>query len=646
VIRALTAILFGVLVATPALASGGACDALPGTSLGDLSLLWVIPFAGLLLSIAIVPMVAGHWWHKNRNQLITAVAWAAPVLGYLVYLFLTDSGRLGCEAGMGLTHAVIEYISFIALLGSLFIISGGILLKGDLQGKPGVNTAFLLIGAVISNVIGTTGASMLLIQPMLRTNAERKHTWHIPIFFIFLVSNIGGALTPIGDPPLFLGYLRGVGFWWTLTHLWWIWIPTVLILLAVFYVLDTIMYKKETVAEKAVDAANVEPLGLEGSINFLLLGGVIAAVLFLSPVSHGGDDHGDEHASIDGSEHAALHESDGLADGAWLSTAAHAAPEEGETAPDAEAHATEGEHADAAGTTDDQGGEHTDEHAAGEHSHQDGEHATDEAHGGDEHAAEGEEHAAEDGHEQGHEDAHAAAATAGHGDGEHGEGGHGEAHGDDHAAGAWSLDPRDYFLREIVMALLAGISLWVTSQRIRERNKFEYGPILEVAALFVGIFVAMVPATAMLQTNGGELGLTEPWQFFWMTGALSAFLDNAPTYVTFASVACGIDPTCVSANDLSPLTVGDSVGILMAISLGAVFLGAGSYIGNGPNFMVRAIAENYTMETRTVDEDGNEVVETTKPFQMPSFFGYIGYAAVFLVPVFIVVSIVGLVFMI
>lgn len=200
------------------------------------------------------------------------------------------------------------------------------------------------------------------------------------------------------------------------------------------------------------------------------------------------------------------------------------------------------------------------------------------------------------------------------------------------------MDPRDYFLREIVMGLLALLSLWITAPRIRERNKFEYGPILEVAALFVGIFVAMIPATAWLQANGGSLGLTEPIQFFWITGALSAFLDNAPTYVTFASVACGIDDTCLSANDLFPLTVGESASIMMAISLGAVFLGAGSYIGNGPNFMVRAIAENYTMDIRTTDADGNEVVETVKPFQMPSFFGYIGYAAVFLLPVFGVVS--------
>lgn len=613
-LRAWITVLVGVLMTTPAFASGGGCEALPGSGLGDVSVFWVIPFAGLLLSIAIVPMVAGHWWHHNKNQLLTAVLWALPVLGFLAWSWIMDPGsRLGCESGQGLMHAMIEYVSFIALLGSLFIISGGILLKGDLQGRPGVNTAFLLIGAVISNVIGTTGASMLLIQPMLRTNAERKHTWHIPIFFIFLVSNVGGALTPIGDPPLFLGYLRGVDFFWTVTHLWWIWIPTVALLLGMFYILDTVQYRREDRSAKAEDAASIEPLGVEGSLNFLLLAGVIVSVLFLSPVGHSApEDHGD---AAHGDSHGALLDSE-LLDGAALPSALIGA---------AQAHAepggdhAQGEHGDAAHATE------------GDEGHGDGAHHADatqgdEAHGQDAHAAAStaaDAHAA-DAHAAGHAaDAHA----AGH---------------DDHAGGSWSLDPRDYFLREIVMALLAGLSLWVTSRRIRERNKFEYGPILEVAALFVGIFVAMVPATAMLQTHGASLGLSEPWQFFWMTGALSAFLDNAPTYVTFASVACGIDPTCQSANDLSPLMSGDSMAILMAISLGAVFLGAGSYIGNGPNFMVRAIAESYTMERRTVDADGNETVEVIKPYKMPSFFGYIGYAAMFLLPVFALVSFVAL----
>ncbi len=442
--------------------------------LGDILPIWsIIPFAGLLLSIALLPMFAEHWWHHNKNQLLVALGWASPVFVYLSYLALTDHGHLGHDALHGLQHAVEEYVSFIALLGSLYIISGGILLRGDLQGKPGVNTAFLGIGAVLANVIGTTGASMLLIRPMLRTNSERKHTWHIPLFFIFLVSNIGGALTPIGDPPLFLGYLRGIDFWWTLGALWHIWIPTIIVLLIMFFVLDTMMYRKEETKQKDADAAALEPLGLEGNLNFLLLGGVIAAVLLLSPDQH-------------------------------------------------------------------------------------------------------------------------------------------------------HVDFRHYYAREIAMGLLAAASVALTSKSIRDRNSFNYGPILEVAALFAGIFVAMIPATAILQANGAALGVTEPWQYFWATGALSAFLDNAPTYVTFAAMACGTDPTCTTANDLSPLSTGEFVPVLMAISLGSVFCGAGSYIGNGPNFMVRAIAED-------------------SGYPMPSFFGYCGYAAAFLAPVFVVVTLIWLV---
>jgi Na+/H+ antiporter NhaD/arsenite permease-like protein len=470
----------GVLLPTLAWASEEAAHH-EGGGLGDLSVFWIIPFAGLLLSIAILPMVVGHWWHHNKNQLLVALGWASPVLIYLLYLWATDDTALGHDAAHGLQHAIIEYVSFIALLGSLYIISGGILLKGDLQGTPTVNTAFLAVGALMANVVGTTGASMLLIRPMLRTNSEREHTWHIPLFFIFLVSNVGGALTPIGDPPLFLGYLRGVDFWWTLINLWWIWLPTVIVLLVMFFALDMFQYRKEDSSHRKDDAAHVEPLGLEGTINFALLAGVIACVLLLSPVSHGDEPHG--------------------------------------------------------------------------------------------------------------------------------------------------FDPRDWYAREVGMALLALLSVWVTAPSIRVRNSFNYGPILEVGALFIGIFIAMIPATFMLQTHGAALGLTEPWQFFWATGVLSAFLDNAPTYVTFASVACNLDPTCIDATNIAPLAVGEYAGVLMAISLGSVFLGAGSYIGNGPNFMVRAIAED-------------------AGYKMPSFFAYCGYAAVFLLPVFAVASFVGLYLMI
>ena len=419
-------------------------------------------------------MVVEHWWHHNKNQLLVAVLWALPVLSYLVYLGVTDHGTLGHEALHGVQHAIEEYVSFIALLGSLYVISGGILLRGDLQGKPHVNAAFLLIGAVLANVIGTTGASMLLIRPMLRTNSERKHTWHIPIFFIFIVSNVGGALTPIGDPPLFLGYLRGVDFWWTLTNLWHIWLPTIGVLVAMFFALDTWQYRRETEPSRAEDMAALEPLGIEGNLNFLLLAGVITCVLVLSPDS----------------------ENPGF---------------------------------------------------------------------------------------------------------------------------------RDYYAREIGMLVLTVLSVVLTSKNIRTRNNFNYGPILEVGALFIGIFIAMIPATALLQTHGASLGVTEPWQYFWATGSLSAFLDNAPTYVTFAALACGTYEHCPNADQLGTLTMhAESARVLAAISLGSVFLGAGSYIGNGPNFMVRAIAEQ-------------------ADYKMPSFFGYCFYAFVFLVPVFIVVTLIWLI---
>ena len=444
-------------------------------TLGSTLPFWsVIPFAGLLLSIALLPMVAGHWWHHNKNQLLVALGWASPVLIYLVYLGATDAGGLGHDAVHALKHAIAEYVSFIALLGSLYVISGGILLRGDLEGKPFTNTLFLLAGAVLANVIGTTGASMLLIRPMLRTNAEREHTWHIPLFFIFLVSNIGGALTPIGDPPLFLGYLRGVDFFWTLTNLWKMWVPTVGVLLAIFFAMDTFQYRKESASRVQLDRSQLEPLSLQGGVNFLLLGGVIAAVLLLSP--------------------------------------------------DAEV-----------------------------------------------------------------------------------------------------ADFRHYYAREIGMAALTGLSLMVTSKAVREGNNFDFGPIIEVAALFIGIFVAMIPATTLLQEHGAALGVTHAWQYFWATGMLSAFLDNAPTYVTFAALACSSFDFCLTADQLGPLsTHAESIPVLEAISLGAVFMGAGSYIGNGPNFMVRAIAEQ-------------------SGYKMPSFFGYCGYAALFLGPVYILLTLLALV---
>ncbi|MFT5454077.1 MAG: Na+/H+ antiporter NhaD/arsenite permease-like protein [Myxococcota bacterium] len=478
--RALAIVAPLALLLAPALAAaagGAGAEAAghAGPHLGDVLPLWsVVPFAGLLLCIALLPMVAAHWWHHTKNQLLVALAWASPVFFWLLYTGMTDHGTLGHDAMHGLKHAVAEYVSFIGLLGSLYVISGGILLRGDLEGKPSTNTAFLAIGSVLANVIGTTGASMLLIRPMLRTNSERKHTWHIPLFFIFLVSNIGGALTPIGDPPLFLGYLRGIDFWWTLTSLWHIWIPTVLLLLAMFFALDTWNYRREDLATHQLDQSQIAPLRLDGNINFLLLAGVIASVLLLSP--------------------------------------------------DAEV-----------------------------------------------------------------------------------------------------MDFRHYYAREIGMFALTGLSLVLTPRAIREGNDFNWDPILEVAALFIGIFIAMIPATVLLQANGAALGVTEPWQYFWATGGLSAFLDNAPTYVTFAAMACGTYEFCETAENLAPLsTHAESARVLVAVSLGAVFMGAGSYIGNGPNFMVRAIAEQ-------------------SGYKMPSFFGYCAYAFAFLGPVFVLVTLIWLI---
>ena len=420
---------------------------------------WVIPFAGMLLSIAVVPMVAHHWWEDHKHQLGVSLFWSLPIVGYLGYLIATDSPYAN-DASHGLVHAIEEYVSFIALLGSLFVISGGIVLRGDLEGKPAVNTAFLAIGAVMANLIGTTGASMLLIRPMLRTNSEREFVRHIPLFFIFLVSNIGGALTPIGDPPLFLGYLRGVPFFWTLEHLWHIWVFPVVVLLIAFFALDTWFYRKEDLAHRKEDREHLQPLSV-----------VVASVLLLSP--------------------------------------------------DAEV-----------------------------------------------------------------------------------------------------VDFRHYYAREIAMLGLTLLSVWRTSRSLRQENRFTYGPILEVGALFAGIFLTMIPATMLLQAHGAELGLSEPWQYFWATGTLSSFLDNAPTYVTFGALACASVPECTTAENLGALTT-SALGseLLVAISVGAVFMGANSYIGNGPNFMVRAIAE----------ESG---------YRMPSFFGYIGWAAVVLLPVFALVTLI------
>ena len=406
---------------------------------------WVVPFVALLLCIAVLPLTIGHWWHKNASKAMVSIALAIPVLVY----YLIN------HAGMEIVHAVIEYISFIVLLGSLYTISGGIRLQGDLRATPKVNTIFLAIGAVLANFLGTTGAAMLLIRPVMQTNAERERKTHIIVFFIFLVANVGGCLTPLGDPPLFLGYLRGVPFTWTLS-LWPEWLTAVAILLSVFYIWDTRIYARETKVAIAMDKAHIEPLKLTGTLNFVFLAGVISSILFL-----------------------------------------------------------------------------------------------------------------------------------------------GEPY------------------REIAMAAMAGLSLWMTSKEIRKANHFDFEAIIEVAVLFIGIFVTMVPALSLLKANGHALGIDTEWKFFWATGTLSSFLDNAPTYLAFGSLAQGLKGV-----ESFPELIAVAPHLLQAISIGAVFMGAMTYIGNGPNFMVRAIAN------------------APGPYRvrMPEFFGYMLWSIAILVPTFTLIT--------
>jgi Na+/H+ antiporter NhaD/arsenite permease-like protein len=404
------------------------------------SLPWIIPFAALLSGLAILPFAAPHFWESNLHKLGVAVAPGIPVL--VLYVI---------HAPHALVEAAVHYVSFIVLLGSLFVISGGVLMDGDLEATPWVNTLFLAFGAAIASFVGTTGASMLLIRPLLHTNSERQHVVHTVVFFIFLVSNIGGALTPLGDPPLFLGYLAGVPFTWTfrlVPH----WLFGCVFLLAIYFVWDTWALRRETRSDIARDKTRLKPLRLTGVHNLLPLGGILAAAALL--------------------------------DEPW---------------------------------------------------------------------------------------------------------------------------------RELAMVALAVVSYYTTSHHVRHANRFTFHPILEVAAVFAGIFLTMIPALDILRTHGAALGVREPWHFFWATGVLSAFLDNAPTYLAFLAVG--------QALDLPREVVGLPHSILTAISVGAVFMGATSYIGNGPNFMVRSIAE-------------------ARGVKMPGFGGYMLYSMAVLLPVFVALTVV------
>lgn len=434
-----------------------------------LSLLWAIPFAGILLSIAMGPLLFPKIWHDHYGKI--AALWAALTLL-----------PIGVQAGPiialeSFLHAMLlEYMSFIILLFALYVVAGGILVTGDLKGTPRNNTLMLGLGATMASFVGTTGASMILIRPMLQANEGRSHKVHVFVFFIFLVSNIGGALTPLGDPPLFVGFLRGVEFFWTARHLWAETLFVGGIVLAAFFMLDWFFYRRES--KIVVEPESTSPLQIQGWINFVLIGGIIGAILMSA---------------------------------AWNPGITFTVP----------------------GAT---------------------------------------------------------------------------------------LQLQN-LVRDGLLLMIALTSLVLTPNEHREANGFTWEPIAEVAKLFAGIFVCIIPVLAMLQAGPkGSLafllravtdrdGTPNEMAYFWLTGSLSAILDNAPTYLVFFELAPG---------DVKQL-MGPLAPTLAAISMGAVYMGAMTYIGNAPNFMVYAIARE-------------------RGVPMPSFFGYVLWSVIFLLPVFALMS--------
>ena len=492
-----------------------------GTPQVELSILWVLPFVGILLSIAIFPLVNSHFWEKNLWWISLGI-FCLPMAIIFSFFMGEHLRELTFEKGL-------EYLSFIILLLSLFTISGGILIKGALKGTPIVNSIFLLIGSIIASFIGTTGASMLLIRPLLRANENRKRKAHIVIFFIFLVSNLGGLLTPLGDPPLFLGYLQGVPFTWTL-RLVPEWGFACSIVLIVFYIFDVMMYKREIKDNHSSAASNDSE-----QIKFILIEKDINSSLNLLDIDEISDSRKIHFKSL-------LKVKENL-------TRVKKTLTELKTIKNEEKFGIGGKLnflfllgiifcIFMQGVMVKR------------------------------------------------------------------------------FPGVWpSFGPQ-----EIGMLLFTGLSLLVTPLKSEARinNGFTFGPIKEVALIFAGIFATMIPALHILQQKGGALGVVKPWQFFWSAGLLSSFLDNAPTYLTFLSIAKGLN----LPNDLG-FTLNDGTGlsaaVLAAISCGAVFMGANTYIGNGPNFMVRSIAE----------ESG---------VKMPSFFGYMLYSVCILIPIFVLIT--------
>ncbi len=451
--------------------------ALPGMAMAAdidgsaLSVLWGVPFAGLLLSIALMPLLVPSFWHHHFGKV--AAAWGLAFLAPFAVMFGAPA------AGISLVHALVaEYIPFVILLTALYTVSGGIYIRGNLHGSPGLNTAILAIGAVLASFMGTTGASMLLIRPLIRANDNRKHVAHVVVFFIFIVSNAGGSLTPLGDPPLFLGFLKGVDFFWTVSHIFPETLFLVGALLAIFYALDSWYYHRREETLPVDPTPDSRAIGFDGKLNFVLLGVVVALV---------------------------------LASGFWKSSV------------------------------------------------------------------------------------------------------------------SWTIAGAEVglpgLMRDVGLIVVALVSFKLTPAQVHADNQFGWGPMQEVAKLFAGIFLTIIPVIAMLKAGvNGPFGAVvsavtrpdgspDPAMYFWATGALSSFLDNAPTYLVFFNTAGG-DPA-VLMTTLAPT--------LAAISAGAVFMGANTYIGNAPNMMVKAIAED-------------------RGVKMPSFFGYMLWSGGILVPLFVVMT--------
>ncbi|MEW6653307.1 MAG: sodium:proton antiporter [Bacteroidota bacterium] len=419
-------------------------------------LISTIPFVLMLLAIAVFPLFWNHWWEKNKNKLIVAVVLGIPIV---VYLLMNGLDAI-------LIHTVVfDYIPFIILLGALFTITGGIYLSGDIEAKPIVNTSFLGIGAVLASIMGTTGAAMLLIRPVIQTNKERVYKVHTILFFIGIVANCGGLLTPLGDPPLFMMYLRGAPFTWFF-HFFPEWLLTNALLLLIYFFVDSYYHKKEPAAALELDRSEIKPIKIEGKLNFVWMAGVVLSVAFLNK----------QYLPFIEQNHYYM------------------------------------------------------------------------------------------------------------------------------------------FIREATIIAMAALSMLFTSNVLRISNNFTWEPIKEVAYLFIGIFVTMVPCLLYLQSNAKLLGINSPQQFYYFTGLLSSFLDNTPTAVTFHSLAMGLGVTTGN------IVAGIPEELLRAISISAVFFGSMTYIGNGPNFMVKAVAEENNIK-------------------MPSFFAYIYmFSLIALLPVYVIVQ--------